>query len=174
MEVVSPAVATIYGTSPDAFMGDIERWAAMIVPEDRAAALEHIEQARDGEPAVHEFRIRRDDGTFRWIRNTDFPLYDDKGSVERIGGIAEDVTEAKMAVEHQGVLLAELQHRVRNIMSIIRSTAVRSADGATDVEDYKTSLAGRLLALTRVQTLLTRQANAGGSLRGILENEIGA
>lgn len=174
MEFVSPAVAKIYGTEPDAFTGDVERWAAMIVPEDRETALAHIEQALHGEPAVHEFRIRRHDGTFRWIRNTDFPLYDDEGHVERIGGIVEDVTTAKMAVEHQAVLLAELQHRVRNIMAIIRSTVVRSAHGAVDVENYKTSLAGRLLALARVQTLLTRQANAGGSLRSILESEIGA
>ncbi|WP_296038292.1 HWE histidine kinase domain-containing protein [uncultured Agrobacterium sp.] len=164
MEFVSPAVASIYGTPQNAFIGDVEHWAAMIVPEDRDAALDHIEQAR----------IRRSDGSFRWIRNTDFPLYDETGVVERIGGIAEDVTEAKMAVEHQGILLAELQHRVRNIMAIIRSTVVRSADGAVDVNAYKSSLAGRLLALARVQTLLTRQANRGGSLRGILESEIGA
>ena len=174
MEFVSPSIARIYGTAPDAFIGEIERWAAMIVPEDRDAALNHIKRAREGEPAIHEFRIRRSDGSFRWIRNTDFPLYDETGNVERIGGIAEDVTETKMAVEHQGVLLAELQHRVRNIMAMIRSTVVRSAGGAVDVENYKTSLAGRLLALARVQTLLTRQANAGGSLRGILESEIGA
>lgn len=175
MEYISPAVAVIYGVEPDVFHGDLKQWAALIVPEDRETALQHIERARRGEPAVHEFRIQRqNDQAFRWIRNTDFPLYDEKGAVERIGGIVEDVTEAKMAVEHQGVLLAELQHRVRNIMAMIRSTAVRSADGAVDVEDYKTSLAGRLLALARVQTLLTRQANAGGSLRSILESEIGA
>lgn len=66
--------------------------------------MDHIKQARDGEPAIHELRIRRDDGSFRWIRNTDFPLYDRKGNMERVGGIAEDVTETKMAVEHQGVL----------------------------------------------------------------------
>ncbi len=174
MEFASPAIATVFGTAPDAFIGGIERWAATIVPEDRVAALNHIKQARDGEPVIHEFRIRRSDGSFRWVRNTDFALHDEKGNVERIGGIAEDVTETKMAIEHQGVLLAELQHRVRNIMAVIRSTVVRSADGAVDVEDYRTSLAGRLLALARVQTLLTRQANAGGSLRGILESEIAA
>lgn len=174
MEFVSPALAAIYGVGPDALLGDLRHWAAMILPEDREIARNHIETARRGDPVVHEFRIRRDDGSFRWIRNTDFPLFDENGDVERVGGIAEDVTETKMAIEHQGVLLHELQHRVRNIMAMIRSTAVRSADGAADVEDYKTSLAGRLLALARVQTLLTRQANAGGSLRDILESEIGA
>ena len=174
MEFVSPSIATIYGTEPDALLGDIKYWAAMVLPEDRETAGHHIEQACHGDPAIHEFRIRRDDGSFRWIRDTDFPLFDENGNVQRVGGIAEDVTETKMAVEHQGVLLHELQHRVRNIMAVIRSMAVRSADGAADVEDYKTSLAGRLLALARVQTLLTRQANAGGWMRDILESEIGA
>ncbi len=174
MEFVSPSIATIYGTEPDALLGDIKYWAAMVLPEDRETAGHHIEQACHGDPAIHEFRIRRDDGSFRWIRDTDFPLFDENGNVQRVGGIAEDVTETRMAVEHQGVLLHELQHRVRNIMAVIRSMAVRSADGAADVEDYKTSLAGRLLALARVQTLLTRQANAGGWMRDILESEIGA
>lgn len=174
MEFVSPAIATIYGTAPDTFLGDIRRWAAMIVPEDRDTAMNHVRQARHGEPGVHEFRIRRNDGSFRWIRDTGFPLYDETGNVVRVGGIAEDVTEMKLAVEHQGVLLAELQHRVRNIMGMIRSMANRSADGPASVEDYRSALVGRLLALARVQTLLTRNANAGESLRVVIENEIGA
>lgn len=175
MEYVSPAIARIYGVEPDTFLGDMKRWAALILPEDREVALGHISAARHGEAVVHEFRIQRpDDGTFHWIRNTDFPLFDPQGRVQRIGGLAEDITQAKLLTEHQRVLLAELQHRVRNIMAMIRSTAVRSADGAGNVEDYKTSLAGRLLALARVQTLLTREANAGGSLRSVLESEINA
>ena len=175
MEYVSPAVTAIYGVEPEVFHGDLKLWVALIVPEDRATALQHIERARHGEPTVHEFRIRwRSDGTFRWVRNTDFPLLDAQGGVERIGGIVEDVTDAKLAVEHQGVLLAELQHRVRNIMAMIRSIARRSADGAATVEDYRSLLEGRMMGLARVQVLLTREANAGGWLRAILEDEIGA
>ena len=88
-QYVSPAIETIYGVSQETFLGDIQRWAAMIVPEDRKTALAHIEQARRGEPAVHEFRIQRpSDQAFRWIRNTDFPLRDAQGNIERVGGIA--------------------------------------------------------------------------------------
>jgi hypothetical protein len=89
------------------------------------------------------------------IRNIDSPLCDN-GHLLRIGGIAVDVTEAKLAVEHQGVLLAERQHRVRNIMAVIRLMARRSSDGATDVGEYKDLLEGRLLALARLQEPLTR------------------
>jgi PAS domain S-box-containing protein len=175
MEYVSPAIETIYGISQEDILGDVQRWAAMIVPEDRDIALAHIENARRGKPAVHEFRIQRgSDQSFRWIRDTDFPLADAQGAVERIGGIAEDVTEAKLLVEHQGVLVAELQHRVRNIMAMVRSMANRTAAGAKSVDDYRTLIEGRLLALARVQTLLTREMNVGGLLRSVVKNEIAA
>ena len=173
MEYVSPAISSIYGVDPETFLNGVESWAASIVPEDRDLALAHVEEACRGEAVVHEFRIQRaSDRAFRWIRNTDFPLHDEHGRVQRIGGIAEDVTEAKTAVEHQGVLLAELQHRVRNIMAMIHSMANRTASGAATIEDYRSLLEGRLLALARVQALLTREANAGGSLRGIIESEV--
>jgi PAS domain S-box-containing protein len=174
MEFTSPALAAIYGVAPDALLGDVTRWAALIVPEERESALGHLQAARRGEVTVHEFRIRRPtDQAFRWIRNTDFPLHDD-GHIARIGGIAEDVTEAKLAVAHQGVLLAELQHRVRNIMAMVRAMASRTADSAREVADYHAGLEGRLAALARVQVLLTREANAGGSLREIVASEVGA
>lgn len=175
MEYVSPAVSRIYGVEPDAFLNAADLWLTAIVPEDREAAREHQEQARRGEAVVHEFRIRRiSDDSFRWIRNTGFPLFDTHGQVQRIGGISEDVTEAKLTTEHTGVLLAELQHRVRNIMGMIRSMANRTAVSASDVENHRSLLEGRLLALARVQALLTREANAGGSLRDIIASEVAA
>lgn len=173
MEYASPAIARIYGVEPSTFLGDMKVWAGSILPEDRGVALAHIEEARQGGAVVHEFRIQRaDDGTFRWIRNTDFPLLDAQGRVQRIGGLAEDVTEAKLLTEHQGVLLAELQHRVRNIMAIIRSIAARSGERAGSVDEYAVVLGGRLRALSRVQTLLTRSANARVSLRAIVRDEV--
>ncbi|UAK25935.1 PAS domain-containing protein [Sphingomonas nostoxanthinifaciens] len=174
MEYASSAIGKIYGVETGAILGDITRWAAMIVPEDRATALEHIERARRGESVVYEFRIQRPaDGSFRWIRNTDFPLYGE-GHVQRIGGIADDVTGQKLLTEHQSVLLAELQHRVRNIMAIIRSIVVRTAKGADSIDDYAEILSARLLTLARVQALLTRNANAGVGIATIVQEELSA
>ncbi|SFU30479.1 PAS domain S-box-containing protein [Methylobacterium sp. 174MFSha1.1] len=172
MEFASPALATIYGADEDALLGDATRWAAMIVPEDREVALSHLEAARTGEVSIHEFRIRRpSDGAFRWIRNTDFP-FDDDGRIPRIGGIAEDVTEARLAAEHASVLMAELQHRVRNIMAMIRSVTRRTGERAASVPDYTELLMGRLLALARVQALLTRAANVSVGFAGIVHDEV--
>ena len=173
MEYASPAITKIYGIEPDALLVDVKSWAAAIVPEDREMALKHMEQARSGEPAVHEFRIQRvSDRAFRWVRTTDFPLLDAQGRVHRIAGIAEDVTDARLAVEHQGVLLAELQHRVRNIMAIIRSITARTGERAESVREYASLMAGRLLALARVQALLTRAATMAVGIRTIVHDEV--
>lgn len=173
MEYASPAMRSIYGSDPDALLGDVKRWAALVIPDDRAATLACIEQAKAGEAVVHEFRIQRPaDGAFRWIRSTEFPLLDEQGRVERIGGIARDVTERKLSTEHQTVLLSELQHRVRNIMAIIRSITARTGEFAESVQDYASLLSGRLLAMARVQAMLTRGANVRVGIRTLVHDEV--
>jgi PAS domain S-box-containing protein len=175
MEYASPAIATIYGVEPGTLLGDVALWAAAIVPEDRDLALEHLERAQRGQAVAHEFRIHRpSDRTVRWIKNTAFPLRDANGSIKRIGGILEDVTEAKLAIEHQGVLLAELQHRVRNTMAIVRSIVTRTAERAENVREYADLMTGRLLALARVQALLTRAPNDNVSLKTLVRDELSA
>ena len=174
-EFASPALQAVYGLAPEEILGDPRLWAAHVVPEDRAATFAQMERVRGGAAAVYEFRILRpSDGAFRWIRNHGFPLFDEEGRVRRIGGISSDVTEARQAEQHQRVLLAELQHRVRNIMALIRSIVVRTGERAESVEDYAGLVGGRLLTLARVQSRLTRAANAGVRITAILRDEIGA
>jgi len=174
-EYVSPAVEAIYGVKPEAVLADDKLLSALVVPEERDAVSRRVERVARGEVVVQEYRIQRlTDLSFRWIRSTGFPLIGDGGRIARIGSIAQDITEAKLSAEHQGILLAELQHRVRNIMAIVHSIAVRSGDRAGSVAEYSALLSGRLMALARVQTLLTRAANAGVDIRTIVEEELGA
>ena len=173
MEYVSPVASRIYGVEPQALFGGVQHWAGLILPEDRDVALARLGEARRGGVMVHEFRIQRpSDGAFRWIRSTDFPLFDGQGGVQRVGGLAEDVTEAKLAIEHQGVLLAELQHRVRNIMALLRSITNRTGEGAETVSDYRDLMMGRLLAFARVQALLTRTANVSVGIASLVHDEV--
>jgi hypothetical protein len=155
-------------------LGDPASSIAMIVPEDREDVFSNIARVQGGVPVVHDYRIQRTDGTFRWMRSTAFPLASRDMTIEKIGGISADVTEIKLATEHQSVLVHELQHRVRNIMAMVKSMATRSADSVSDVADYRLRLEGRLMALARVQTLLTREENSGGWLHEILDSEIAA
>lgn len=175
LEYASPAVQTVFGVLPEGIIGEPGRWGALVVPDDREAALQRLEETRRGEAVVHEFRIQRpSDRSFRWIRSTDFPLFDEQGRVQRVAGIASDITELRRSADHQAVLVAELQHRVRNIMAMIRSISRRTAEGAQSVPDYGALMEGRLLTLARVQTLLTRAANKGVGIRDIVREQLSA
>jgi PAS domain S-box-containing protein len=171
MEYASPAVRTIYGCDPEAILGDVERWVALIVPEDRDIARKHLEQAQAGEAVTHEFRIVRcSDGERRWIRDTTFPLVDEHGGVERLGGIAEDVTEAKLAAKRQEVLVNELQHRARNLLGVVTAVADRTVKQGGSVEAFEE----RLQALSQAQGLLSKSGNDTVAVGALIRAELAA
>ncbi|MFV3484831.1 HWE histidine kinase domain-containing protein, partial [Mycobacterium tuberculosis] len=70
------------------------------------------------------------------------------------------------------ILLAELQHRVRNILAVIRSIISRSNDGERSTEEYVQHLQGRISALARTQVLLTRRAGASVDLEDMIRDEL--
>jgi PAS domain S-box-containing protein len=174
-EFLSPAFERVYGLSRETAMcgDDLAQWVSLIVPDDRAHALASLERVRRGETVMFEYRIRRSsDGEMRWIRDADFPLLDQHGRVQRIGGVGDDITHEKRAVERQKLLLAELQHRVRNVLAIVASIVARTGDSADTVEEFQSHMSGRLASLARTQALLTRAAGAGVDLEGLVRDEL--
>ena len=83
-----------------------------------------------------------------------------------------DVTAITRAEERQRLLLAELQHRVRNTLGVVRSIARRSAETSGSVEDYASHLDGRLNAFARTQALVTRDPEGGVDLEYLVVEEL--
>ncbi len=69
-------------------------------------------------------------------------------------------------------LRANLDHRLRNLLAVVNSLISLSASSATDVEEFKNSLTGRLNALARTQSALLGQQQSA-SLREIFQAELG-
>jgi PAS domain S-box-containing protein len=154
-EYLTPAFEAVFGVGRDDAVRweDLHDWVELILPEDRTLALEMMEEVRGGEPVTFEYRIRRPaDGGIRWLRSSDFPMRDDAGQVRRIGGITKDVTEEKRFAERQAVLVAELQHRSRNLLALVRSLASKTLRSGAPLETFE----DRLGALSRAQGLLSR------------------
>lgn len=117
-EYLSPAFKAIYGLEVDtALAGDtVANWLGLIVAEDREQAMAGIEQVRKGEQVVIEYRIERPDGTMRWLRDTDFPIYGADNRVIRIGGIGQDITEVRLAQAR----LEQSEERLRSAVEVGR------------------------------------------------------
>ena len=156
---LTPAFEAIYGLDrATALAGDnMTGWIDLIVPEDRETAVASLARVRAGARVTFEYRIRRPvSGEIRWVRDTDFPMRDAAGAVRWIGGIGRDITEEKATAEHLGVLVAELQHRTRNLMGVVRVTADKTLANSADLSDFRARYTARLGALARVQGMLSR------------------
>lgn len=82
--------------------------------------------------------------------------------------------ERQLATERQELLIAELNHRVRNILSLIRGL-VRQSRGASDsIDDYVRELDGRIQSLARAHNQITSENWGPGSLRALVETEAAA
>jgi PAS domain S-box-containing protein len=92
IDYLSPIFECMWGVAPNAMIADFGRWTKTIHPEDRAQALSALSRAQQGETTTQEYRVMRPDGSMRWIRNTHFPLPDRAGLVQRVAGVAQDIT----------------------------------------------------------------------------------
>jgi two-component sensor histidine kinase len=116
----------------------------------------------------------RRDGSRVFLDGQTVALRDADGGLRGYLKIGQDVTDRKRDEERQSVLLAELQHRVRNVLAMVRSLIRRTMSGAASVEEARGQLEGRIDALSRTQTLLTRALGAGVQLEEIIRDELEA
>ncbi|HSK66159.1 MAG TPA: PAS domain S-box protein, partial [Anaerolineales bacterium] len=96
---MSPASEKVWGRTPEYLMQNSTTFMDNILPEDRPVVQRGVERERAGEKVEMEYRITRPDGTVRWIWDRAFPVFDEKGQVKILAGIAADITERKQAVE---------------------------------------------------------------------------
>jgi len=73
------------------------------------------------------------------------------------------------------VLVGELQHRTRNLIGIVMAMADRTAVTGQTLDEFKASFGDRLMALSRVQGLLSRATPGDGvAFDELLESELSA
>lgn len=90
----------------------------------------------------------------------------------RFATLFDDVTERKQAEERQTLLMAELDHRVRNILAAVQSMVLLTARSATTKEQYAEVLRGRVAAMARAHGLLTQCGWRGARLDQIVRDEL--
>ncbi|MEO1968398.1 MAG: HWE histidine kinase domain-containing protein [Sphingomonadaceae bacterium] len=125
---------------------------------------------------VQRYAIIRPDGIFeeRWWQPANAPVLDGNGNVVAIIHHVADVTERHASDERQKLLLAELQHRVRNILAMVRSMVRQTSSTYEYLEEFTAHLVGRLDAMARTQVLLTRSADSQVHLEHLVHVELDA
>ena len=99
---ISPAYQKVWGRSRESLFDNPRSWIESIHPEDRKQVIDTIFrtplEVRDKKDGI-EYRIVRPDGSIRWIKGKAFALKNGKNKIQRIAGIAVDITRRKKAEE---------------------------------------------------------------------------
>ena len=166
-----PGATEVFGWSEAEMIG--RTMADIFTPEDRDNGIPQREtgRARDlGKAPNIRWHVTKGggrvfvDGQTIVLRNPD----------ETVGGflkIGQDLTDRKLNEERQTVLLAELQHRVRNVLAMVASI-VKRGDAGISTHEFRDRLNGRIAAMARTQALLTRGAGVGVALEHIVNDEL--
>jgi PAS domain S-box-containing protein len=115
---VSPACIDVCGQSPEALYADSRNFFRAVHPEDLERVAAAFENGRE-EGFELEYRTLNPDGSTRWIRDRGFPIRDEKGRTWRLAGIAEDITDRKVAAD----ALQKADRRIRLIIETIPAMA---------------------------------------------------
>lgn len=84
------------------------------------------------------------------------------------------IVERRHASDRQDLLIAELNHRVRNILALIRSLISQTAAGSPAIASYTEALGGRIQALARAHDRITRQNWGPAPLAAVFADEFAA
>ncbi|MCC2976585.1 PAS domain S-box protein [Sphingomonas sp. PL-96] len=148
-------------------------WLHAVHPDDRDAAMAVWAGALERGEFHANYRIRHArEGRYRWFQTRATPVRNSAGAIVEWLGTSTDVDDLRRLQERQQVLLAELQHRVRNILAVTHAMINRSNDGERPTEEYVQHLQGRISALARTQVLLTRSAGTAVDLEMLIRDEL--
>ncbi len=107
----------LWGYAPGTFPGTYEGYESRLHPDDVEGARRAGQKALDEHTNYeHEYRVRRPDGTERWIAARGQATYGPDGRPTRMTGVAMDITERKRVEESQARLATAVEQSAETIV----------------------------------------------------------
>jgi two-component sensor histidine kinase len=165
---------------------EIPDWRSLLPAEARAAFDEAMQELAQGGSATFELEVTGADGDIHRMRiDCAATERDGTGAPVRVSGVIVDITQAARAAEalreevvnrkqserRQQLLVHELNHRVKNMLSTVQSVA-RQSLAAAELAEPAHEFEERLMALAWTYEILTREHWQGAYLREVIERTL--
>ena len=139
---------------PDEIVGQSIR--RIIPPELRDEEKEILAKLRRGECIEHYDTVRiAKDGRRIDVSLSISPVRDRSGKLIGAAKVARDITQRRKLEETQRLLMAELNHRVKNTLAIVQAIASQTLRTPLAPAEFVASFVGRIRSLALTHDLLT-------------------
>lgn len=154
-------------------MDTIEDWMSRISPDDRSALSAEIRaSAASGRPFDFTYGIVRPDGAVRRVHGTGTAHVGQDKELLGGTGLVRDVTEQWKETEFQSLLIGELNHRIKNVLAVMRSLISQTETEGRTAKEFQTQIVGRMHALSVGLATLNTASNRM-DIRDLIEAVLG-
>jgi PAS domain S-box-containing protein len=118
---VSPAFEEVWGRPVSEVYQRANSYLDAVIPEDIARVKNHVIADMYSGSAI-EFRIKRPDGTIRWVWGRWSPVMGTDGKPDRLVGIVHDISERKEMERRVSEFYSTVSHELRTPLTSIRAS----------------------------------------------------
>lgn len=163
------ALRTFWGVDPERL--DEFDWTSTLHPDDVDLLSKPFGEAMAAHtPFLVEARYKRADGVYRIMRTEANPRFDRDGSFLGMTGVNIDVTEQRDAEQQSRYLMGELNHRTKNLITVVMAIA-RATARSTEPERFLDAFSSRLSGLASSNDLLVARDWTSVSLRDLVSGQ---
>lgn len=163
----------LLGYDPATTVASYAAWACRVLPEDLARVEAELKSSLErGIEYVAEYRIRGRDDRLHWVEVRGHGERGPDGRPLRSYGVMRDITDLKLQEQRQQLVVAELNHRVRNTLALVQAIMQQTFRGKAVPSDVRQAFEDRLIALAAAHTVLTRRNWANPYLADLLQEAV--
>lgn len=172
----SDNILSLVGYPAAIFEKDRAAFERLVHSADLADAKQRIERLRESRqtsPLVLQYRLRHRDGHYLWVEDRMIIEHDARGG-DRVLGVLIDVSDRKRAEQQQRLMMAELDHRVKNNLATVISLLEQTGRTSRSLQEFQQTFHGRLQALARMHKSLSRTHWEGVGLHALVTQTLEA
>ena len=146
----------------------------VIHEEDRNAAQRHLASSTENPQTIAATELRKvhRDGSIMWVKEVARAVRGVCGQQTVFLIVCEEITDRKRAEEHQRMLVAELDHRVKNALATVCAVTSFTQVAGGSVADFVAALDGRVKSMAATHQLLSSHQWKGILLSDLLGREL--
>ena len=174
--IVSDRMAAITGLPAGEIpVSDAAAVQELVHPDDRDALNLRIREGLRTEGRYEaECRLRPGpNGEITWLRAAGIQVLNDAGEMTALCGVVQNITDSRLEDDQRRTLMAEVDHRVKNVLAAVQSLAYQTAKRTTSLESFLSNFSGRLKSMGSANELLTAARWRGAAIAHLAAAELG-